>query len=351
MSKFFNQKLNTLVPYTPGEQPKEQEYIKLNTNECAYAPSEKVLQAVEKAAVSVNLYPDPACDALCEKMARIAGMDKQQIIFTNGSDEILNFIFTAFCENGAVFPDITYGFYPVFARLNGVKYREIPLTQDLRINPEEYKNVGKTIFIANPNAPTGIALKREELESIIRANPDNLVVIDEAYADFSGESARELVNIYDNLIVCGTFSKSRSAAGIRLGFAFACKELISDLNTIRFSTNPYNINSLSMAAGLAILEDEAYTAENVKKTVRTRERVKELLKKEGFYCTDSKANFLFVKSDKISGEALYRGLKQRGILIRHFSLERIREYNRISIGTDAQMDILIKTIKEMVERK
>ena len=265
MSKFYNQKLNALVAYTPGEQPKNREYIKLNTNECAYAPSAKVAAAINEAAAYIHLYPDPTCDALCEKMAEISGMEKEQIIFTNGSDEILNFIFAAFCENGAVFPDITYGFYPVFANLNGVAYREIPLAEDLSIRPEDYCGVGKTIFIANPNAPTGMMLCREELERIIRSNPDNIVVIDEAYADFSGESARELVNKYDNLIVCGTFSKSRSAAGIRLGFAFASKALIADLNTIRFSTNPYNINALTMAAGLAILDDETYTAENVAK--------------------------------------------------------------------------------------
>lgn len=341
------------MPYTPGEQPKDTKYIKLNTNESPFEPSEKALEFVNKAFSSLNLYSDPECTLLREKMSEILGVDKENIIFTNGSDEALNFAFMAFCdkETPAVFPDITYGFYKVFADVNGVPFEEIPLAEDLSINVSDYIGINKTIFIANPNAPTGIALSLCDIEKIVASNPDNVVIIDEAYVDFSGESAVKLTEKYDNLLVTGTFSKSRSAAGARLGFAVGSEALIADLNTIKYSTNPYNINSLTMAVGLGILSDEEYTYNNLKKIVDNREFTANALKELGFKLTLSSANFVFAYHPEISGEKLYLKLKEKGVLVRHFGLERIKDYIRITIGTKEQMLVLIEKTKEILEEE
>jgi len=255
MSRFFSQKYDALTPYTPGEQPKEKKYIKLNTNESPFPPSPKAIEAASKAAGALQLYSDPTAAKLHEMIAALYGVKSQNVLATNGSDEILNFAFMAFCDGNhpAVFPNITYGFYSVFAELNGVPYEEIPLKADFTIDPKDYIGIGKTIFIANPNAPTGIALSLDTIEEIVKSNPDSVVVIDEAYVDFGGETAAPLTKQYKNLLVTGTFSKSRSMAGARLGFGIACEELINDLNTIKYSTNPYNVNSMTMAAGIATL--------------------------------------------------------------------------------------------------
>ena len=339
------------MPYTPGEQPKEQQYIKLNTNENAYAPPAGAARYLQSALEHAQLYPDPECTALRRKMAALTGLQEDEIIFTNGSDEILNFAFMAFCDAdiGAAFPDITYGFYPVFAALNGVPYAEIPLREDFTVAVEDYCRIGKTIFLANPNAPTGLSLSKADIERILTANPDNVVVIDEAYADFGTWSAVELVGKYENLLVTGTFSKSRSGAGLRLGYGFASAALIKDLNTIRFATNPYNINALSMAVGLAVLEEEAATRAACEAIKKTRRQAIEAFRALGFDCTDSQANFIFVKHPHIGGERLYRLLKERGILVRHFSPERIKDYNRITIGTEAQMQVLLNTVKDILD--
>lgn len=353
MSKYFSKKFASLVPYTPGEQPKDTAYIKLNTNESPFKPSDKALGFVEKALSTLNLYSDPECTLLREKMSGILGVNKENILFTNGSDEALNFAFMAFCDNDtpAVFPDITYGFYKVFAEVNGVPYEQIPLEEDLGINVNDYIGINKTVFIANPNAPTGIALSLCEIEKIISSNPENVVIIDEAYADFSGESAIKLTEKYDNLLVTGTFSKSRSAAGARLGFAVGSKALIADLNTIKYSTNPYNINSLTMAVGLGILSDEEYTYNNIEKIIENREFTSDSLKGMGFEMTSSSANFIFAKNPKISGESLYLKLKEKGVLVRHFPSERIKDYVRITIGTKEQMLVLIEKTKEILEEE
>ena len=353
MSKYFSIKDSSLVPYTPGEQPKDTKYLKLNTNESPFEPSEKALKYVQNAFSSLNLYSDPECTFLKEKMAEILGVNKDNIIFTNGSDEVLYFAFMAFCDKDApaVFPDITYGFYKVFADVNGIPFEEIPLGDDLSININDYLNINKTIFIANPNAPTGIALSLEQIEKIVSSNLSNVVVIDEAYVDFSGESAIKLTEKYDNLLVTGTFSKSRSAAGARLGFAVGSKALIADLNTIKYSTNPYNINSLTMALGLGILSDEEYTLNNCKKIIINREFTSEKLKELGFELTESSANFIFARHSQISGENLYLKLKQKGILVRHFPSDRIKDYVRITIGTKEQMLILIENIKKILEEE
>ncbi len=348
MSRFLSEIHKSLVPYTPGEQPKEMKYIKLNTNESPFPPSEKSVIYAKNAAEKLNLYSDPECTTIVKKLSEMYSVGTEEILFTNGSDEILNFVFMAFCDKNVVFPDITYGFYKVFADLNNVSYEEIPLKEDFSIDINDYIGINKNIFIANPNAPTGILLSVEDIEKIIKSNPDNIVVIDEAYIDFGGESCVPLIHKYDNLIVTQTFSKSRSMAGARLGFGIASKELIADLNAIKYSTNPYNINSMTMASGLGMLEDEEYTKKNCLDIINTREYLKDELKKLGFSFTDSKANFVFAKHESISGEEIYEKLKENGILVRHFSGKRICEYNRITIGTREQTEELLNALKKII---
>ena len=351
MSRFFSEKYRTLTPYTPGEQPTERKYIKLNTNESPFPPSAKAVEAAAAAAAQLQLYPDPTCRELTGAVAAVCGVSSDEVLLTNGSDEILNFAFMAFCDetHPAVFPDITYGFYKVFAELNGVPYRTVPLREDLSIDPTEYYHAGGTVFIANPNAPTGLSLSVAEVEGILKNNPDNVVVIDEAYVDFGGESCIPLVKKYDNLLVTQTFSKSRSMAGARLGFGVGQAALINDLNTIKYSTNPYNINRLTMAAGLGTLADEAYTRANCQTIIETRKTTTEALRKLGFRVADSKTNFVFAKHPAIDGERLYRELKDRGILVRHFAVPRIAAYVRITIGSETEMQALVSALREIVE--
>lgn len=351
MSRFFSKKYSSLVPYTPGEQPKNMDYIKLNTNESPYPPSKMVQEGVYAEANKLQLYSDPECKMLHEELASHFHVSPREVLATNGSDEILNFAFMAFCDkdNPIVFPDITYGFYPVFAEINGVPYEKIPLKDDFSIDINDYIGINKNIVIANPNAPTGMYIQLCDIEKIVRSNPDNVVIIDEAYIDFGGESAIPLTKKYKNLIVTRTFSKSYSLAGARLGFGVANEELINDMNTIKYSTNPYNVNRMTQAAGRYAIVDNDYYMENCKKIMEVREYTAKALTDLGFTVLPSKANFIFAKCDKIDGEALYLELKKRGILIRHFTSERIKDYNRITIGTKQQMDALIKEIKEILE--
>ena len=327
------------------------QYIKLNTNESPYPVPECVQKALVREAERLHLYPDPDGKDLTARIAEICGVSPENVVLNNGSDETLNFAFMAFCDENrpAVFADITYGFYPVFAQLNGIPYTEIPLKEDLCIDPEDYIGAGKTIFIANPNAPTGIALPLTDIERIVAGNPGNVVVVDEAYVDFGAESAIPLTKKYDNLLVVRTFSKSRSMAGARLGFGVGDRALIDDLHMLRYSTNPYNVNRLTMAAACATLENDAYNMENCRKIAETREKAKTEMKEIGFEVTDSKTNFLFARHPAIGGEELYLKLKERGILVRHFSKERIKDYNRITVGTPGQMAALTETIKEILE--
>lgn len=349
MSCYFNSKFNLLEPYTPGEQPKDMQYIKLNTNESPFAPSPMAQKLASEAAEKLQLYSDPECRDLVNKAAEYFGVETDEIIFTNGSDEVLNFAFMAFCENGAVFPDITYGFYSVFAQLNGVDYKEIELKEDYSVDINDYISVNKTIFLANPNAPTGIALSLEDIEKIVKSNPNNVVVIDEAYVDFGAESAVPLIKKYDNLLVTQTFSKSRSLAGGRLGFGIGSKQLIRDLNTIKYSTNPYNVNSMTAAAGLGSLCDDDYTKANCEKIVKNRKYLKTELEKLNFTMTDSSANFIFAKHSSISGKNIYLKLKEKGVLVRYFDKKRLLDYVRITIGSKEQIDILIEKLKEVIE--
>ena len=351
MSRFFSQKYAALTPYTPGEQPQDMQYVKLNTNESPFPPPEKALRAAAAAMRPLQLYSDPDCRDLREKLAALYGVAPDQVLVTNGSDEALNFCFMAFCDaqHGAVFPSISYGFYPVFAQVNGVPYTEIPLKSDFSVDAGDYCGVGKTIFIANPNAPTGMMLAPAEIERILRSNPDNVVVIDEAYVDFGGESCIPLVHEYENLLVVQTFSKSRSLAGGRLGYVIGNPALIRDLDSLRYSTNPYNVNSATLALGAAILDEEETTKANCAAIVETRAYTTAALRAMGFEVLDSCANFVFARTPAMDGAALYQALKARGVLVRHFTRPEIAQFNRISIGTRQQMDILLDTVRAILE--
>ncbi len=353
MSIYCSEKYKNLTPYTPGEQPKERKFVKLNTNESPFPPSEKAVAGAVDAAKSLQLYSDPEAKKLTEAIASLCGVTPDCVLPTNGSDEILNFAFMAFCddEHPAIFPDITYGFYSVFAELNRVPYETVPLKEDFSIDVDAYCGVHKTVFIANPNAPTGILLSLEDIEKIVKSNPDNVVVIDEAYIDFGGESAIPLTKKYKNLLVTQTFSKSRSMAGARLGFGVACPELIADLNMVKYSTNPYNVNSMTMAAGLGVLGDEAYTRANCKAVMANRAFAAAELRGLGFEMTDSKANFLFVKHPQLDGGEYYTRLREKGILVRHFTAARIKDYNRITVGSKEQMEALIAATAEILEEQ
>ena len=352
MSRFFSQKHATLTAYVPGEQPKAGGYIKLNTNESPFPPSEAVIEAASAAAKGLQLYSDPTAWELRRAAAAYYGVDEAQILMTNGSDEILDFAFMAYGdhEHPFAFPDITYGFYPVFARLHGIPYKEIPLKEDFSINVEDYVDIGANIVIANPNAPTGLMLSLQDIERIAKSNPDHVVVIDEAYIDFGGESAISLLDTCENLLITRTFSKSFSLAGARLGFAVASREIISDLYAIKDSTNPYNVNRMTMAAGTQAILDAAYYMENCKTVIENREETKKVLSSLGFEMTDSQANFIFAKHASISGAVLYEELKARGILVRHFSGARISEYNRITVGTREQMKALTDAISDILKK-
>ncbi len=356
MSRYLNPRYAAFEVYTPGEQPRDMQYVKLNTNESPYPAAPGVAEAVAREAGGdgaggrLQLYSDPECAELRDALAARYGVKRENVYVSNGSDDILNFAFMAFAGNGvrAFFPDISYGFYKVFAELNGVEYTQVPLKPDFRLDPADYMGLNGFIAIANPNAPTGLAISRKDVEYILKWNPDRVVLIDEAYVDFGAESCLPLVREYDNLLVVQTFSKSRSMAGARLGFAIAQKTLIDDLNRIKYSTNPYNVNRMTLAAGVAALQNDAWNTENCRRIIETRGRAKQALEALGFEVLPSSANFLFARSDRIGGGELYRALKQRGVLVRHFEAPRIADYNRITVGTPEQMDVLLAKIKEIL---
>lgn len=351
MSRFLNERMSRMIPYVSGEQPQDKKYIKLNTNESPYPPSPAVFEAVSTAEISdLKLYPDIQARKLRTAIAELYGVETENVLVGSGSDEVLMFAFMAFFDKKrqAVFPDITYSFYDVWAKLFDVPYEVKPVNDDFTINAADYLNCGKNVILANPNAPTAIAMSVERIEKIVAANPDNVVIIDEAYVDFGGESCVPLTKRYDNILVVQTFSKSRSMAGGRLGFAIGNKELIADLDRVRNSTNPYNIDRLIMAAGTAAIESNDYYMENCKKIIETRKYAAKRLWKMGFEMTESSTNFLFVKSDKIGGLELYGELKKRGILVRNFQKPRIADYNRITIGTFEETKIMLDTIEEIL---
>lgn len=353
MSRFFSSRYRELEAYVPGEQPKQMKYIKLNTNESPFPPPRSVADAVAKEASKLPLYPDPECTEFRESLASMYGVSKEQTFVTNGSDDILNFAFMAFVDPdiGAAFADITYGFYEVFAELHHLPYRKIPLLDDFSLNLEAFKAAKETLFIANPNAPTGLALSCAELETVVRANTDRMVIIDEAYVEFGAESCLPLLKKYDNVLIVRTFSKSRSLAGGRLGYAFGHPEIIAEMNMLKYSMNPYNVNRLTLAAGLEVLRLDSLVQENCREIRRIRENTAKELADMGFFVTDSMANFLFVRHPHLSGEEYYVELKKRGILVRHFKNPRIVEFNRISIGSAEDMKTLCRLTSEILKEK
>lgn len=348
MSRFLLPRLGALAPYTPGEQPQNGKYIKLNTNECPYPPSAKAVEAANGEAARLNLYSDPTAAAVGQALANTFGVGPQNIFAGNGSDEILAFCFFGLCPTGAAFADITYGFYPVWAGLYGLPVQVVPLRPGFALAPEDYFGLGKTIFIANPNAPTGLALTRAQVESILRANPGSLVVVDEAYVDFGAESCVSLVPKYDNLMVVGTFSKSRALAGGRFGYAVACQALVEDLNRIKFSFNPYNVNRVTLAAAKAALEDVEYFESCRANIMQTRAWLQTRLAALGFESTQSLANFVFARHPGFLGQRLYEALKEQGILVRWFDKPAIQNYLRITIGTKAEAEALAAALARLV---
>ena len=351
MSRFLSQEAQRLAPYTPGEQPQDQQYIKLNTNESPFPPSPKVLEVVSQAEVSkLNLYSDPTCGQLNATIARRYGLNPEQVITGNGSDEILAFAFRAFCGEGkgVAYADITYGFYKAQVALFGLDATIVPLREDLALNVEDYMDFPGTVVIANPNAPTGIPVSCNEIRRLLEADPDRIVIVDEAYVDFGGESCVSMLGDFDNLLVVQTMSKSRQLAGARVGFALGSTELIADLNRVKYSFNPYNVNRLSLLAGTAAIEDEAYFQSCCSAICENRAWTVGKLEALGFSVLPSQANFIFAKSDRIPGGDLYRKLKENGILVRWFDSDRIRDYVRITIGSAEQMAALVEKITQLL---
>ena len=349
MSRFLKEQYQSLEAYTPGEQPRDMQYIKLNTNESPYPPAPSVVEAMTGEQVELlRLYSDPTAKQLKEKLAGLYGVEPENIFVSNGSDEVLNFAFMAFGGNGAAFPDISYGFYEVYADLYGIPAEKIPLEADFSIDYRKYCGRNKMVVIANPNAPTGMTIPVSRIEEILKTNPNSLVLIDEAYVDFGGESCLPLVARYDNLLVTRTFSKSRCLAGGRLGYAFANPAIIADLEKIKYSTNPYNINRLTLLLGEKTVDAEGYYLEKCAEIQKTRAWTAEQLEGLGFTVLPSSANFIFAKTEKMDGGELYRKLKERGILVRHFTNPRICQFNRITIGTMQQMAALVGTLKEVL---
>ena len=350
MSRFFIKSLAALQPYVPGEQPQDMQYIKLNTNESPFPPAPGVMKVIGEAEVAkLYLYSDPDCKALIAAIAKRFGLQPEQVTVGNGSDEVLWFALRAFCdeETPLAYSDITYGCYKTWCSMLNVPSNVLPLREDFSVDTGLYRGLKCTVMITNPNAPTGICLPLSEIEAVLRANPDNVVIVDEAYVDFGGESAVSLIGKYDNLLVVQTCSKSRSLAGARLGFAMGNPELIADLNRIKFSFNPYNVNRLTCLAGIAAMEDEEYFQKCTSAVAETRDRTAAELEKMGFDLTDSKANFLFAKSSRIPGGELYRKLKEKGILVRHFDKPRLDDRLRITVGSDQQMNALLAALREL----
>lgn len=351
MSRFLSRRFDALAPYVPGEQPKTQNLIKLNTNENPYPPSPKVIEAISSEEVArLRLYSDPDAAPLVEAIAKRFGVSGRQVFVGNGSDEVLGLSFLAFGgeEKAFRFPALSYGFYPVFARLFGVRFTAVPLREDFTLDPANYMDNSANVVIANPNAPTGLAISLDDIRAICRANPDNVVIIDEAYADFSGISAVCLLSECQNLLIVQTFSKSRSLAGMRVGFALGSEELIADLQRMKFSFNPYNLDRLAILAGAAAMEDEDYFAMCVSRVVSTRERTTDALRNLGMTVLPSKTNFLFARPNALPGREVFAALRARGILVRRWDDPAISDWLRISIGTDEEMDALISALKDIL---
>lgn len=343
-----------VVPYTPGEQPKDAHMIKLNTNENPYPPAPGVLAAKNAMDVDrLRLYPDPGANVLVNALAGYYHVSSEQIFVGVGSDDVLSVAFLTFFNSNkpVIFPDITYSFYPVWANVYRIPYKTAPLTNDFRIRPQDYYEENGGIVFPNPNAPTACYEPLEVVEDIVRHNPDVVVIVDEAYIDFAGPSALELVNTYDNLLVVQTFSKSRSMAGMRIGYAIGSPALIRAMNDVKYSINSYTMNMPSLAMGAEAVKDSAYFKTCVDKIVATRERTKRRLFELGFVYPDSQANFIFAKHPDFLAKELFEALRQAHIFVRYFDQPRICDYLRITIGTDAQMDTLLNFLEHYVRAK
>ena len=351
MSKFISDRFRSNSPYVPGEQPKDTAYVKLNTNESPFPPSAFAMKLAREAVGNCELYPDPEYTSLVSVAAEKFNVKEENLLFTNGSDEALNYVFAAYCSEGgtAVFADITYGFYEVFANLYGAEKKIIPLREDFSLNAKDYASACGTVIIANPNAPTGKVLSPEEVLDIVKSNKNNVVVVDEAYIDFGGQSVLPYIDDFDNLIVVRTFSKSRSLAGARVGFAAANESLINDLKAVKYSTNPYNLSRMSAAAAIGALLDEDYFNGNCKKIISNREYMTEKLRGAGFTVLDSSANFVFAKYNGVKGKDLYEALKKKGVLVRHFEKPRISDFIRITVGSMEDAVALVKAATEAVK--
>ena len=344
--------IRKVVPYTPGEQPNESGMIKLNTNENPYSPApgvEKALKALD--ADTLRLYPDPTAGDLVHSIAAFYGLKDEQGFTGVGSDDVLAMCFLTFfnSEKPILFPDITYSFYDVWADLLRIPYERPALDEEFHIRKEDYFRENGGIVFPNPNAPTGVEMPLSEIEEIVAKNPESIVIVDEAYVDFGAASALPLIEKYDNLLVVQTFSKSRQLAGARLGLAMGNAKLIADLNRVKFSLNPYNINRLTLKAGQAALEDTAYFDRTRAAIVDTRAWTKQQLEQRGFAVLDSRSNFLFASTDRKDGKTLYKELKKNGILVRHFDAPRIQNWLRITIGTPEQMQTFMETLDKIME--
>lgn len=353
MSKFWSKVVQTIEPYVPGEQPQDKKYIKLNTNECPYPPSPIVIEAIEsEVGDRLRLYPDPHCSKLIHSVATYYKLNENQVFVGNGSDEILAFSFLAYFNPGdtILYPDITYSFYPVYSNLFGINYNLQPLTDGFDIELSDYNKKNDGIIIANPNAPTGKAMNLAEIRQILDNNRDSVVIVDEAYVDFGAECTICLINEYDNLLVVQTLSKSRSLAGMRIGFAMGNEALIDALNRVKNSINSYTLDRLAIVAGVAAMDDESYFQSITKKIIETRTWVTDRLRTLGFTVPESKANFVFAAPSTIDAKTLFVELKAAGILVRYFDKPRINGYLRISIGTDEEMTALCEAI-EIIQNK
>ena len=351
MREFWSARARSLTPYVPGEQPQGRTFIKLNTNENPYPPAPAALAAIRAAADgTLRLYPDPECGALRQALAETYGLRRENVFVGNGSDEVLALCFQAFFdpEREILFPDVTYSFYPVFAQLFGLTWREVPLNEDFSLPLEPFLGRNGGVVLANPNAPTGQAVGLDAIRALLEGNPQSVVVVDEAYVDFGAASAVELVGEYPNLVVVQTMSKSRSLAGLRVGYALADGNLIAALHSVKNSFNSYPLDRLALAGAVGALSEPDYLRQTAEKITATRRRTAEALRAMGFQVGDSAANFLFVTHPAVAAKALLDGLRQRGILVRWWDRPRISNHLRITVGTDEEMDALCAALRELV---
>ena len=350
--RFWSTRIQDMEAYVPGEQPKDKKYVKLNTNENPYPPSPKVWEAISGVkAEDLRLYPDPECLELRSVLAEQKGLTPDQVFVGNGSDEVLAFSYLAFMDDNtpAIFPDITYSFYPVYAAFFGNNARIVPVREDFTLPLEELKKNDGTVIITNPNAPTGIGLPLDEIGEICKANPDHVVIVDEAYVDFGGESAVSLLENFENLLIIQTYSKARSLAGMRIGFAYGNKDLVAALNTVKNSINSYTLDRLALAAATASARDEAYTHDICRRVAETRESASGKLTGLGFRVLPSQTNFLFASHKEVPAKVLFAALREKGVLVRYFNKPRIDNFLRITVGTEEEMEALLTALMEILE--